>query len=50
MSNYPEYIKQMDNEFWLIEDETTSLDIFYKIKEIIFSEQSQYQHNDSRFI
>jgi spermidine synthase len=44
MSNYPEYIKQMDNEFWLIEDETTSLDIFYKIKEIIFSEQSQYQH------
>ncbi|NSW90768.1 MAG: polyamine aminopropyltransferase [Firmicutes bacterium] len=44
MERYPEFIKQINNEFWLTEFETNNLKISYKIKKIIFSEQSKFQH------
>jgi spermidine synthase len=44
MEKYPEYIKKIDNEFWLVESEADSLKIFYKIKDILFCRQSNFQH------
>lgn len=43
-NTYPYYIKQIDNEYWLLEDETESLIIYYKIKEIILNLHSKFQH------
>jgi spermidine synthase len=44
MKNYPCYMKQIGEELWYIEKETNGLSFYYKIKEVIFNEQSQYQH------
>lgn len=44
MQNYPDYIKQINNEYWLLEDETASLYVCYKIKNFIFNKHSEFQH------
>ena len=44
MERYPEFIKQIDNEYWLAEFESYNFKVSYKIKSIIFSQQSKFQH------
>ncbi|RAK18853.1 spermidine synthase [Anoxybacillus vitaminiphilus] len=40
----PPYIKNENGELWLTEDERENLKISYRIKDIIFSDQSPFQH------
>lgn len=40
----PPYLKMENGELWLTEDDRETLKISYRIKEIIFSEQSPFQH------
>jgi spermidine synthase len=40
----PPYIKTENGELWLTEDDRENLKISYRIKDIIFSEQSPFQH------
>lgn len=45
MRSLPEYLKQIDNgERWLTEDERENLKISYRIKEVVYAEQSPFQH------
>jgi spermidine synthase len=45
MMNYDyEWIEKKDGSLWLTENDRNTLKISYKLKEIIFSEQSPYQH------
>ncbi|HOJ11854.1 MAG TPA: polyamine aminopropyltransferase [Clostridiales bacterium] len=41
---YPEYIKKINNELWLTEFEAEGLKFSYKLKEVIYSKQSDFQH------
>jgi spermidine synthase len=38
------YIKEENGQLWLTEDERENLKISYRIKEVIYSEQSPFQH------
>lgn len=38
------YIKEQNGQLWLTEDERENLKISYRIKEIIYSERSPFQH------
>lgn len=40
----PPYLKVENGELWLTEDDRENLKISYRIKDIIFSEQSDFQH------
>jgi spermidine synthase len=44
MKELPTYIQEKDGNLWLTEDERENLKISYRIKEVIFSEQSSFQH------
>ena len=44
VSTLPTWIKEMDGQLWLTEDDRDNLKISYRIREIIFSGQSQFQH------
>ncbi|OCA88907.1 spermidine synthase [Bacillus wudalianchiensis] len=39
-----QYIKKIDGELWLVEDDRENLKVSYRVKEIIFVEQSPFQH------
>ncbi|GLY09129.1 polyamine aminopropyltransferase [Pseudobacillus badius] len=39
-----QYIKNIDGELWLVEDDRDNLKVSYRIKEIIFTAQSPFQH------
>ncbi|TXK90347.1 spermidine synthase, partial [Parageobacillus sp. SY1] len=40
----PPYVKVQNGELWLTEDDRENLKISYRIKDIIFSERSDFQH------
>jgi len=40
----PAYIQQENGELWLTEDERENLKLSYRIKEVIYSNQSPFQH------
>lgn len=42
--NLPNYFIHQNNDLWLTEDERKDLKISYRIKDIIFEGQSEYQH------
>ncbi|MBB5325873.1 spermidine synthase [Anoxybacillus tepidamans] len=44
LTSLPPYLKMENDELWLTEDDRENLKISYRIKEIIFSEQSPFQH------
>lgn len=44
LTSLPPYLKMENGELWLTEDDRENLKISYRIKEIIFSEQSPFQH------
>jgi len=44
MTKYPEWIEEKDGSLWLTEYERENLKISYRLKEIIFSESSPFQH------
>ncbi|GAB7387160.1 polyamine aminopropyltransferase [Bacillaceae bacterium] len=44
MSTLPKWIKEVDGELWLTEDERDNLKLSYRIKRIIHAEQSPFQH------
>jgi spermidine synthase len=44
MSDKSKFLKQIDGEWWLVEDERENMKISYRLKEIIFSEKSPFQH------
>ncbi|MEK4027832.1 polyamine aminopropyltransferase [Pseudobacillus sp. FSL P4-0506] len=39
-----QYIKNIEGEMWLVEDDRDNLKVSYRIKEIIFTAQSPFQH------
>ncbi|OEF99252.1 spermidine synthase [Vulcanibacillus modesticaldus] len=44
MSKFPSYIQEVDGELWLTEDERDNMKLSYRVKDIIFAEQSPFQH------
>jgi spermidine synthase len=44
LKELPIYIQEKNGDLWLTEDERENLKISYRIKEVIFSEQSPFQH------
>lgn len=44
MNNLPEYIQELNGDLWLIEDERENMKISYRIKEVLFSASSPFQH------
>lgn len=44
MEHLPGYIRKENGELWLTENERENLKINYRIKEIVFSQKSPYQH------
>ncbi|WP_077616749.1 polyamine aminopropyltransferase [Caenibacillus caldisaponilyticus] len=44
MSSMPKWIKEVNGELWLTEDEKENLKLSYRAKKVIHSEQSPYQH------
>lgn len=44
MSTFPAWIQELDGALWLTEDDRNNLKVSYRIKEIIFSQQSDIQH------
>ena len=44
MKRLPKYIREEQGELWLTEDERDNLKISYRIKDVLFEEQSPYQH------
>lgn len=44
MANYPSWIEEKDGVLWLTEDDREHLQISYRLKKVIFSEQSPIQH------
>ncbi len=44
MANYPSWIEEKDEVLWLTEDDREHLQISYRLKKVIFSEQSPIQH------
>nr|WP_232726139.1 polyamine aminopropyltransferase [Bacillus sp. FJAT-42315] len=40
----PPYIHEINGEMWLVEDDRDNLKVSYRLKEIIYNEQSPYQH------
>lgn len=43
-TTYPSYLKEKNGDLWLTEDERENLSISYRIKNVIFEEQSPFQH------
>ncbi|MGG3736589.1 polyamine aminopropyltransferase [Aeribacillus pallidus] len=44
MKQYPEWIQEFDGNLWLTENDRDNLKISYRLKEVVFSEQSPIQH------
>lgn len=44
MSKLPPWIQEMDGTLWFVEEDRGNLNIHYRIKEVIFSQQSDFQH------
>ena len=44
MTKYPSWIQERDGSLWLIEEDRGNLTISYRLKDVIFSEQSGIQH------
>ncbi|GFR37859.1 spermidine synthase [Insulibacter thermoxylanivorax] len=44
MTRLPQFIENVQGKLWLTEDEDHNLEIRYHIKEVLFEEQSKYQH------
>lgn len=44
MNTNLEWLQEIDGSLWLTENDRNTLKISYKLKEILFSEQSPYQH------
>lgn len=44
MEKVVQYIQKVGNDLWLTEDERQNLKISYRIKDVIYSEQSPFQH------
>lgn len=42
--NLPVYFSKQDGDLWLTEEEREDLKISYRIKEILFEGQSEFQH------
>ncbi|WP_048601381.1 polyamine aminopropyltransferase [Rubeoparvulum massiliense] len=40
----PPYLQQIDGVWWLVEDDRDNLKVSYRIKNVIFSETSSFQH------
>jgi spermidine synthase len=44
MEKLPKALQRIDDELWLTEDERDNLKISYRVKKVLFEEQSPYQH------
>lgn len=44
MERLPKYIQHTQGKLWLTEDERDNLKISYRVKEVLFEEQSPFQH------
>lgn len=44
MAEMPKFLKEIDGHLWLVEDERENMKISYRIKEVIFSAPSSFQH------
>jgi spermidine synthase len=44
MTEKPKYLQEVDGQLWLVEDERENMKISYRIKEVIYSESSPFQH------
>lgn len=44
MNKTSDFLQKMNGELWLVEDERENMKVSYRIKEIIFSEASPFQH------
>ncbi|WP_062351401.1 polyamine aminopropyltransferase [Bacillus kwashiorkori] len=44
MTNFPNWIEAKNHSLWLTEDDRDNLKISYRVKEVIYSEQSPIQH------
>ncbi|MBA4496269.1 polyamine aminopropyltransferase [Paenactinomyces guangxiensis] len=44
MPDQPKYLQQLNGDLWLIEDERENMKISYRIKEVVFSKSSAFQH------
>ncbi|MDK2917345.1 MAG: spermidine synthase [Candidatus Petromonas sp.] len=43
-NNLPKFFKEIDKETWLVEDERDNMKLHYRVKEVISSEKSPFQH------
>jgi spermidine synthase len=44
MKEMPKFLQNIDGDWWLVEDERENMKISYRIKEVIFSAPSDFQH------
>lgn len=44
MAALPKYLKEINGELWLVEDERENMKVSYRIKEVIFQASSDFQH------
>lgn len=44
MIKLPKWIEEVDGELWLTEDERDNMKLSYRVKKIIYAEQSPFQH------
>jgi spermidine synthase len=44
LNQTPEFLQEKNGDLWLIEDERENMKVSYRIKEVVFSEKSPFQH------
>lgn len=44
MNEMPKFLQQIGQNLWLVEDERENMKISYRIKDVIFSAESEFQH------
>ncbi|UWE04621.1 polyamine aminopropyltransferase [Laceyella sacchari] len=44
MNDMPKFLQRINQDLWLVEDERENMKISYRIKDVIFSSQSEFQH------
>lgn len=44
MNKFDQYIQQLNGDLWLTEDDRDNLKVSYRIKDIVYSEESPFQH------
>jgi len=44
MERLPKYLQRIDGELWLTEDERDNMKLSYRIKDVLFEEESPFQH------